>query len=270
MDIITGYLGEAHVTAEQDRDVNIGVVGDGSYVMPAGQRLAAEVQTNNEVRIRDGVLIHQGCAASIKKNTYDTVTIANGSQGMKRIDLIVARYQRNVETGVESLDLIALQGTPAESDPAVPKHTEGDIQAGDAVADMPLYEVEKDGLNITRVTKVFEEVESLSSLNGKMKWKLLQSITGSGVITLPDNYDELLAIAIADSTDNYSKYSVQIPHDLLSAQQEWHRFKAGSYSSTAYNSEAVVRVKEESMQLASFYINGANRVDTCGLRVYYR
>lgn len=168
MDIITGYLGEPHITAEQDRDVNIGVVGDGSYVMPAGQRLAAEVQTNNEVRIRDGVLIHQGCAASIKKNTYDTVTITNGSQGMKRIDLIVARYQRNVETGVESLDLIALQGTPAESDPAVPVHTEGDIQAGDAVADMPLYEVEKDGLNITRVTKVFEEVESLSSLNGKI------------------------------------------------------------------------------------------------------
>ena len=168
MDIITGYLGEPHVTAEQDRDVNIGVVGDGSYVMPTGQRLAAEVQTNNEVRIRDGVLIHQGCAASIKKNTYDTVTITNGSQGMKRIDLIVARYQRNVETGVESLDLIALQGTPAESDPAVPVHTEGDIQAGDAVADMPLYEVEKDGLNITRVTKVFEEVESLSSLNGKL------------------------------------------------------------------------------------------------------
>ena len=175
MDIITGYLGEAHVTAEQDRDVNIGVVGDGSYVMPAGQRLAAEVQTNNEVRIRDGVLIHQGCAASIKKNTYDTVTIANGSQGMKRIDLIVARYQRNVETGVESLDLIALQGTPAESDPAVPKHTEGDIQAGDAVADMPLYEVEKDGLNITRVTKVFEEVESLSSLNGKTTVTVLES-----------------------------------------------------------------------------------------------
>ena len=26
MDIITGYLGEPHVTAEQDRDVNIGVV----------------------------------------------------------------------------------------------------------------------------------------------------------------------------------------------------------------------------------------------------
>ncbi len=118
-----------------------------------------------------------------------------------------------------------------------------------------------------RLTQAEEDIDEL---NGKMKWKLLQSITGSGVITLPDNYDELLAIAIADSTDNYSKYSVQIPHDLLSAQQEWHRFKAGSYSSTAYNSEAVVRVKEDSMQLASFYINGANRVDTCGLRVYYR
>lgn len=187
MNIITGYLGEPHVAAEQDRDVNIGVVGDGSYVMPAGQRLAAEVQTNNEVRIRDGVLIHQGCAASIKKNTYDTVTIANGSQGMKRIDLIVARYQRNVETGVESLDLTALQGTPAESDPTVPEHTEGDIQAGDAVADMPLYEVEKDGLNITRVTKVFEEVESLSSLNGKtLSYKqIYEGYSGGGYVDIP-------------------------------------------------------------------------------------
>ncbi|MBM6686808.1 hypothetical protein H9X90_02880 [Faecalicatena contorta] len=183
MDIITGYLGEPHVTAEQDRDVNIGVVGDGSYVMPTGQRLAAEVQTNNEVRIRDGVLIHQGCAASIKKNTYDTVTITNGSQGMKRIDLIVARYQRNVETGVESLGLVALQGTPVESDPAVPVHTEGDIQAGDAVADMPLYEVEKDGLNITRVTKVFEEVENLSSLNGKMTGAFSASDIQSAVVS---------------------------------------------------------------------------------------
>lgn len=168
MDIITGYLGEAHITAEQDRDINIGIVGDGSYVMPAGQRLAAEVSSNNEVRIRDGVIMHQGCAASIKKNTYDPVTIINGSQGMKRIDLIVARYERNVETGVETISLVALQGTPAEESPEVPEHTEGDIQSGDTVVDMPLYKVQIDGLNITGLEKVFEEIESLKALNGKL------------------------------------------------------------------------------------------------------
>ena len=168
MDIITGYLGEPHITAEQDRDINIGIVGDGSYVMPTGQRLEAEVSSNNEVRIRDGVIMHQGCAASIKKNTYDPVTIINGSQGMKRIDLIVARYERNVETGVETISLVALQGTPTEGSPVTPEYTEGDIQSGDTVADMPLYKVQIDGLNITGLEKVFEEIESLRALNSKM------------------------------------------------------------------------------------------------------
>lgn len=168
MDIITGYLGEPHVTSDQDRDINIGIVGDGSYVMPTGQRIAAEVSNNNEIRIRDGLIIHQGCAASIKKNTYDSVTITNGSQGMKRIDLIVARYQREVETNKETITLVVTQGTPAESDPAVPEHIEGDIQAGDSVADMPLYQVVIDGLNITEVKKVFEEITSLKELNSKI------------------------------------------------------------------------------------------------------
>ena len=181
MDIITGYLGEPHITAEQDRDINIGIVGDGSYVMPTGQRLEAEVSSNNEVRIRDGVIMHQGCAASIKKNTYDPVTIINGSQGMKRIDLIVARYERNVETGVETISLVALQGTPTEESPETPEYTEGDIQSGDTVADMPLYKVQIDGLNITGLEKVFEEIESLRALNSKIEARTPQIITGSDI-----------------------------------------------------------------------------------------
>lgn len=78
MEIITGYTGKPHVTSEQDRDVNIGVVGEGSYVLRTGMQLAAEVSSNNEIKIRDGVLMHQGCTASIKKNTYDSLTITNG------------------------------------------------------------------------------------------------------------------------------------------------------------------------------------------------
>lgn len=164
MEIITGYRGKPHVTPEQDRDVNIGVVGDGSYVLQTGMQLAAEVSSNNEVKIRDGVLMHQGCTASIKKNTYDSLTIINGSQGMKRIDLIVARYEKNQDNGIESLDLKVIQGTPAESTPTVPEYTEGDIQAGDYVADMPMYQVIIDGLNITEVKKVFEVAPDIGAM----------------------------------------------------------------------------------------------------------
>lgn len=48
MDIITGYTGSPHVTAEQDRDINIGIFGNESYVLQTGSQLAAEVSSNNE------------------------------------------------------------------------------------------------------------------------------------------------------------------------------------------------------------------------------
>lgn len=191
MEIITGYTGKPHVTSEQDRDVNIGVVGKGSYVLQTGMQLAAEVSSNNEIKIRDGVLMHQGCTASIKKNTYDSLIIINGSQGMKRIDLIVARYEKNQDNGIESLDLKVIQGTPAESTPTVPEYTEGDIQAGDYVADMPMYQVIIDGLNITEVKKVCEvapDIDALkkeiTELNSKMPIITSMESNKQGVINL--------------------------------------------------------------------------------------
>lgn len=156
MEIITGYTGKKHITAEMDRDVNIGIVGGDSYVLVTGSQLEAEVSSNNEIKIKDGVVMHQGCAGSIKKNTYDSITISNGSQGMKRIDLLVLRYERNQDTNIELLTLKVLQGTPAESSPTIPQYTVGDIQSGDSVSDMPLYEIELDGINVTEVRKVFK------------------------------------------------------------------------------------------------------------------
>lgn len=171
MDIITGYVGSPHVTAEQDRDINIGIFGAESYVLRTGSQLKAEVSSNNEIKIRDGVIMHQGCAASIKKNTYDSLAIVNGSQGMKRIDLVVARYSRNQSTKVESLTLKVIQGTPVTGTPSAPGYTTGDIQAGDLVADMPLYQVVINGLNITAVKQVFNTVDTVAELNGKLEEK---------------------------------------------------------------------------------------------------
>lgn len=207
MEIITGYVGKKHVTSEQERDVNQGIVGSGSYVLKTGMQMEAEVSSNNEIKIRDGVLMHQGCAASIKKNTYDSLTIINGSQGMKRIDLIVARYEKNRDDETESLNLEVIQGTPAESNPAVPEYTEGSIQAGDYIADMPMYQVIINGLNITEVKRLFEvepDIDTLkkefAELNGKMdkqKYKV-------GTVTL-GYYDASYLYATMDlGTDQWN------------------------------------------------------------------
>lgn len=272
-----GFKDGPHVTEVQTGLANQGLYGPDDYVLEGGREAEAQILTNNSIRIFDAVYVLQGRRDVIAANDYTDVSIDNGAQGLNRNDIIVRRYTKDESSEVESTEYAVIKGTAVSGTANDPAVRVGDIRGGATLHEMKLYRVRIEGLNIVAVEPLFQVLynmshikEKLDELNGKMKWKLLQSITGSGVITLPDNYDELLAIAIADSTDNYSKYSVQIPHDLLSAQQEWHRFKAGSYSSTAYNSEAVVRVKEDSMQLASFYINGANRVDTCGLRVYYR
>ena len=216
MEIITGYTGKAHIFSEQDRDVNIGIVGEGSYVLQTGMQLEAEVSSNNEIKIRDGVLMHQGCTASIKKNTYDSLTIINGSQGMKRIDLIVARYERNQDNGAESIGLKVIQGTPAESNPAVPSHITGDIQSGDAVADMPMYKIIIDGLNITEVQKVFSEAPNIAELNRKLPVckDIYSGVANHAQYDIPDitPYDLLV---IYGGPGTYANTSVVIPVESI-------------------------------------------------------
>ena len=63
------------------------------------------------------------------------------------------------------MNWVVIQGTPAETDPVVPEYVSGDIQAGDTVADMPMYKVHLDGLNITSIEKVFTVVNGLKELN---------------------------------------------------------------------------------------------------------
>ena len=242
MEIITGYTGKPHVTSEQDRDVNIGVVGEESYVLQTGMQLAAEVSSNNEIKIRDGVLMHQGCTASIKKNTYDSLTIINGSQGMKRIDLIVARYEKNQDNGIESLDLKVIQGTPAESTPTVPEYTEGDIQAGDYVADMPMYQVIIDGLNITEVKKVFEVApgidalkKEIAELNSKMMAGDYAVIDLSGwIFSYKQLGNNLLWFNIAQNINNQSASNrrdqgVKIPFTLPFDQHSFGHINVAGY-----------------------------------------
>lgn len=164
MNIITGYRGEPHITSAQERGENQGSYGNGSYVLNVGNKLASTIVSNNEIRISDGVISHQGCVAIIEAGTYDSVEIANGTQGMNRIDRIVARYTKNTSTNIESVDLYVIQGTPTEGTPSAPSYTTGDIQTGSTTVDMPLYNVRLTGISITSCTAVYTSVKTQAEL----------------------------------------------------------------------------------------------------------
>lgn len=151
MDIITGYRAEPHVDSQQDRNINMGLFGDGTYILDVGSKLAATVISANEVQIADGAIVCEGCTAEVEYGTTESLTIANGTQGMYRTDLIVARYTKNSGTGVESMALAVVTGTAAASDPATPSYNSGAIADGDSPVDFPLYKVNLDGISITSV-----------------------------------------------------------------------------------------------------------------------
>lgn len=167
MEIVSGRTGKPHVTSQQFRQLIEGTVGQESCILTSGENLEPELASNNSLKIRSGMLAHHGNISSVKIGTYDEVGLSNGSQGMKRIDLVVCRYTKNAETEVESCDWVVIMGTPAASNPVAPAYTVGNLQDGDLVDDCPIFEVHYDGINVTEVKKLVSVVSNLTELNSK-------------------------------------------------------------------------------------------------------
>ena len=176
MNIISGYRGEPHVSSQQERDVNIGIFGSGTYIVNLGSNMAATVISANEVQIADGLVIAEGCSAEIAKGMSESVTIENGTQGMQRIDLIVVRYTKNSSTAVEDMQLAVITGTPATASPSVPAYTTGSIANGDTLVEFPLYKVNIDGISIESVTRMV----NIASLAQQTDVNALSAKIGTG------------------------------------------------------------------------------------------
>ena len=175
MKIVSGKTGTPHVTSEQFRQIIEGTVGQGSYILTSRENLEPELASNNMLKIRGGMMSHHGNISCVDLNTYDEVTLTNGSQGVKRIDLIVNRYTRNDETGLEKNEWVVIIGTPDASNPKVPQHTIGNLQNGDLIDDCPVFEVHYDGINVTEVKKLLPVMSNLELLNGKIEKPTLYS-----------------------------------------------------------------------------------------------
>ena len=204
MEIVSGRTGSPHVTSQQFRQLVEGTVGQESYILTSGENLEPELASNNILKIRSGMMSHHGNISSIKIGTYDEVELTNGSQGMKRIDLVVNRYTRNAETNVEANKWVVITGTPVASDPAVPAYTVGNLQEGDLTDDCPVFEVHYDGLNVTEIKKLLDVADNL----GKMKTELAE-LNGNSFIRT-----EVISVTVnVPAAKTAGVFSTPIPPD---------------------------------------------------------
>ena len=126
-------------------------------ILHAGSRMTAEIVSNNEIKINDGILCNYGRFMRIVGS--ETVRIENGSSGVKRTDLIVARF---TTTGTKETHTLTVIKGPAGG--AEPSYNQTDIYSGTGTRDLVLYAVHLNGLNITSVERKCQEYMSIRGL----------------------------------------------------------------------------------------------------------
>lgn len=126
-------------------------------VLHAGSRMTAEIVSNNEIKITDGILCNYGRFMRIVGS--ETVRIENGTSGVKRTDLIVARF---TTTGTkETHTLTVIKGSAGGAEPS---YNQTDIYSGTGTRDLVLYAVHLNGLNIESVERKCQEYLSMREL----------------------------------------------------------------------------------------------------------
>lgn len=126
-------------------------------ILHAGSRMTAEIVSNNEIKINDGILCNYGRFMRIVGS--ETVRIENGSSGVKRTDLIVARF---TTTGAKETHTLTVIKGPAGG--AEPSYSQTDIYSGTGTRDLVLYAVHLNGLNIVSVERKCQEYMSIREL----------------------------------------------------------------------------------------------------------
>lgn len=263
MEIVSGRTGTPHVTSQQFRQIIEGTIGQGSCIITSGENLEPELASNNVLKIRSGMMSHHGNVSSVKIGTYDEVELLNGSQNMKRIDLVVNRYTRNDETEIEKNSWVCIAGTPASTNPIAPEYTEGNLQDGDLIDDCPVFEIHYDGLNVTEVKKLLSvaknspEIQSeLAALNNSLTAAQNKITELNGNLTKAQNQ-------IATLNNNLTKVQNQIT--TLSGKIPFSKCSIGRIVGVFHNSSYLHATKTLDKSFGSnavilssiHYVNGS-------------
>lgn len=166
--LMDSYAGGPHITETQIGLANQATFGADDYVLEGGRESEAQVLTNNSIRIFDAVYCIQGRRDVIPASGYTDVTIANGTQGMNRNDIIVRRYKKDESSEIESTEYAVIKGTPNAGAAVDPEVTTGDIRSGATLHEMALYRVKITGLNITAVEPMFNILKNMASLQKEL------------------------------------------------------------------------------------------------------
>ena len=195
MKIITGYTGERQITSDNDASIFTGIVGKNNYVLNTLNNLAYQLMGNNVIRIKSGVVNYGGRYGIVEE--YEDVQFENGKQGVTRTDMLVARYEKDEVTGIESMKLVMIAGTSS-------------VAAKPLSTDFPLYQITLSGINVASVVPQFDILLSMQELKA-----LIESTANS----ITSAYTNALNSAVTTLRTEYKNADTAMSKSLTTAFQ---------------------------------------------------
>ena len=151
-EIVDGMTGTKHINSDDLAALNTATVGKADCVLKYGDDFALTMASANSATLGTGVGMVGG--RRFWNQAPTSLTIQSGTQGQKRNDLVVARYEKT-SAGIESITPVVIKGTPTTGAAADPEVTANDLK---------LWRVTLDGINAGTPVRLFEPVTPLATL----------------------------------------------------------------------------------------------------------
>lgn len=153
IELVDGKAGVAHISSEDKAIIHQAKFSKSDVVFDWGDAFKCSMSSPNRATIGTGCASIQGLDWHI--TAAESVTISNGSQGVKRNDIICAHYHRDSKTGNELVELTVLKGTRNATTAADPTIPSGKILSGAVDAYMPLWRIPLDGITVGTPVRLF-------------------------------------------------------------------------------------------------------------------
>ena len=167
-EIVDGMTGTKHISSDDLAALNTATVGKADCVLHYGDDFALTMASANSATLGTGVGMVGG--KRFWNQAATSLTIQSGTQGQKRNDLVVARYQKT-SAGIESITPVVIKGTPTTGTPADPEVTANDLK---------LWRVTLDGINVSSTTALFETMPTMAELGGSHRSVVKSARVGDG------------------------------------------------------------------------------------------
>lgn len=150
-EIVDGMTGTKHISSDDLAALNTATIGEENCVLRYGDSFELTMASANSATLGTGVGMVGG--RRFWNQAPTSLTIQSGTQGQKRNDLIVARYQKT-SAGIESIEPIVIKGTPTTGTAADPATTTNDLK---------LWRVPLDGINAGKPVRLTHILLPLSA-----------------------------------------------------------------------------------------------------------